>query len=92
MGFAAYQAVQEEHNQGVFIYRNVFNRGAKQEGEVIDMTMDQLESKMFEAIREITISDIGNDELAGYIRGMVHFDLELRKVLEKGDQVKQTPQ
>ena len=34
----------------------------------------------------------GNDELAGYIRGIVDFDLELRKVLEKGDQVKQTPQ
>lgn len=48
------------------------------------MTMDQLESKMFEAIRETTIRDIGNDELAGYIRGIVDFDLELRKVLEKG--------
>ena len=45
------------------------------------MTMDQLESKMFEAIRETTIRDIGNDELAGYIRGIVDFDLELRKVL-----------
>ena len=56
------------------------------------MTMDQLESKMFEAIRETTIRDIGNDELAGYIRGIVDFDLELRKVLKKGDQVKQTPQ
>lgn len=56
------------------------------------MTMDQLESKMFEAIRETTIRDIGNDELAGYIRGIVDFDLEFRKVLEKGDQVKQTPQ
>lgn len=56
------------------------------------MTMDQLESKMFEAIRETTIRDIGNDELAGYIRGIVDFDLELCKVLEKGDQVKQTPQ
>lgn len=48
------------------------------------MTMNQLESKMFEAIRETTIRDIGNDELAGYIRGIVDFDLELRKVLEKG--------